>query len=252
MRFGRTLRQSIHKPWATHYIDYDKLKKLLREPGGDSDEEKWNDGTSKSGKDPWTDDDEAAFVEELVNVQLDKVYSFQVEKWKELQERAAGCQSTLDEWVQSKNNDDDPEKRLRSVNDELDDITREVNELEKFSRINFTGFIKAAKKHDRKRGKAYRVTPLVQVRLGALPFNSEDYSPLLCRFDVPLPHRARTCLFDAPAKYVSRSYRLSDMYSFVRQHLENIRGRSMSSSDVTPDGAKLQSYKCELCFFLPK
>ena len=197
MRFGRTLRQSIHKPWATHYIDYDKLKKLLREPNVDSDEEKGDNGISKSGKDPWTDDDEAAFVEELVNVQLEKVYSFQVEKWKELQERASRCQSILDEWVQSKReedvHDDDRKKRLRSVNDELDDITREVTELEKFSRINFTGFIKAAKKHDRRRGKAYRVTPLVQVRLGALPFNSEDYSPLLCRLGVPSPHRVRTC-----------------------------------------------------------
>ena len=36
------------------------------------------------------------------------------------------------------------------------------------------GFLKAAKKHDRKRGHAYRVRPLMQVRLAELPFNKED------------------------------------------------------------------------------
>ena len=39
------------------------------------------------------------------------------------------------------------------------------------------------------------------------------------------------------------------MYSFVRQNLEDARARSMSGSDVTADGAKLQSYKCGLFFF---
>ena len=87
----------------------------------------------------------------------------------------------------------------------LDNITKETNELEKYARINYTGFLKAVKKHDRKRGGSYRIRPLLQVRLSALPFNKEDYSPLL--------------------------YRLSAMYSFIRQHMDGgdkIRGLSMS------------------------
>ncbi|KAI5303013.1 Phosphate metabolism transcription protein, partial [Ascosphaera pollenicola] len=62
-----------------------------------------------------------------------------------------------------------------------------------YCRINFTGFLKAAKKHDRKRGTLYKVRPLLQVRLAELPFDSEDYSPFL--------------------------YRLSTMYAFARQTL---------------------------------
>ena len=65
-----------------------------------------------------------------------------------------------------------------------DSITKQINELEKYSRINYTGFLKAAKKHDRRRGSQYRVRPLLQVRLAALPFNVENYSPLLHRLVV--------------------------------------------------------------------
>jgi SPX domain protein involved in polyphosphate accumulation len=189
MRFGRTLQSSIYAPWECHYIDYPKLKLLLKE----SDKSIDNDGA-----DEWTDNDEGAFVDELVNVQLEKVHSFQVEMYKQLRERTSNCESKLERLVAStekdkdKNtgagadadaslNEEDTQNRLREVLGELDGITREINELEKFSRINFTGFLKAAKKHDRKRGHMYRVRPLLQVRLGALPFNSEDYSPLLYR-----------------------------------------------------------------------
>ena len=89
---------------------------------------------------------------------------------------------------------DDQKKRTiaSEVLEELDNITKEVSALEKYSRINFTGFLKAAKKHDRKRGARYRVKPLLQVRLSKL-FNSEDYSPLV--------------------------HQLSVMYSFVRETL---------------------------------
>ena len=31
MKFGTTLRRSVYSPWKAQYIDYDKLKKLLKE-----------------------------------------------------------------------------------------------------------------------------------------------------------------------------------------------------------------------------
>ncbi len=186
MRFGRTLRRSTYEPWAEHYLDYAKLKSLLREhEDGSSDE-----GKPSKDESSWTDDDEGAFVEELVNVQLEKVHDFHTQKSQELRERTSRCEARLDELVQSTGGDgqvrdedaqNERQKILKEVLEELDNITKEVNELENFSRINFTGFLKAAKKHDRKRGKKYRVKPLMQVRLGALPFNSENHSPLLYR-----------------------------------------------------------------------
>lgn len=179
MRFGRTLRKSTYAPWASNYIDYAKLKKLLRE-----------DETSHNDAKAWTEEDESRFVEELVNVQLEKVNAFQADTYKQLRQRTSECEAKLGRSGGTKetskdlaeNIDAEVDKEvLRSVLEELDNITKEVNELEKYSRLNFTGFLKAAKKHDRRRGSKYRVRPLLQVRLAALPFNSEDYSPLLYR-----------------------------------------------------------------------
>ena len=191
MRFGKKLQSSIYEPWKSHYIDYPKLKKLLREDQSSQDPD-------RNTAPEWTEDDEAAFVEELINNQLEKVNAFQVEKHKDLRDRTSKCEATVETLVVPANGDKDESAQkaveksgkdvaearqndLRNALKDLDSITKETEQLEKFSRVNFTGFLKAAKKHDRKRGQKYRVRPLLQARLGALPFNSEDYSPLLYR-----------------------------------------------------------------------
>ncbi|PLN84647.1 SPX domain protein [Aspergillus taichungensis] len=184
MRFGKTLRKSVYPPWKGNYIDYHKLKVLLREDDVTAD-------ASDSESIPWTEQDEEAFVQELINVQLDKVNAFQVAKVQQLKERTSACEEKLRPLAptpdqKSSGVDDEGERKsiAGGVIHELDSITKEVSELEKYSRINFTGFLKAAKKHDRKRGARYRVKPLLQVRLSQLPFNSEDYSPLVRRLSV--------------------------------------------------------------------
>lgn len=181
MRYGETLRRSTYTPWEQNYINYSKLKHLLRE-----------DAPEGQGRE-WTEDDEGIFVEELVNVQLESVNAFQGETYKSLRDRTSKCEAKLQKLKVTGDNvaqesDKHPQEEekgeedgsLHKVLKELDDISKELNELEKYSRINYTGFLKAAKKHDRKRSR-YRVRPLLQVRLAALQFNSEDYSPLLYR-----------------------------------------------------------------------
>ena len=184
MRFEITLRNSIYSPWRSHYIDYAKLKKSLKEDDA-------LDSSGKPGREvqTWTEADEGAFVDELVNVQLEKVNAFQVATSKSLRERTAQCETKLEKWDpqeegksdSAQDAEEDKKTALNGILQDLDQISDEINELEKFSRINFTGFLKAAKKHDRKRGTNYKVRPLLQVRLASLPFNSEDYSPLLYR-----------------------------------------------------------------------
>ncbi|RHZ55641.1 SPX domain protein [Aspergillus thermomutatus] len=192
MRFGKTLKKSIYPPWNGKYIDYHKLKVLLKEHDVTED-------ASDSEESQWTEQDEEAFVQELINVQLDKVNAFQVETSQQLKERTSACETRLLPLAPNADQEtatvDEKEKKsiAAEVLRDLDQIAKEVSELQKYSRINFTGFLKAAKKHDRKRGARYRVRPLLQVRLSQLPFNSEDYSPLFRR--------------------------LSVMYSFVRQIL---------------------------------
>jgi SPX domain protein involved in polyphosphate accumulation len=182
MKFGQTLSSSIYKPWKDQYIDYAKLKKLLREDEAEKDA-------------VWSEADEETFVNELTNVELEKVNKHQVDTAKELERRLKACEEKLQPIAVQ---DGPPAGVGKAIAEEtikeLDKISDEITELKKYSRVNYTGFLKAAKKHDRKRGLKYRVRPLLQVRMSQLPFNSEDYSPLL--------------------------YRLSALYSFARDTID--------------------------------
>ena len=168
MRFEATLKSALYQPWKSNYIDYTKLKSLLKEDDVDS--------STKEGHATrnWSDADEGAFVEELVNVQLEKVNSFQVATYQSLRDRTSKCETRLEKLALPKeqsgedngsdgenegkgegengngetrksSGSNDKEEDLHKVLDQLDDISKEVNELEKFSRINYTGFLKAAK-----------------------------------------------------------------------------------------------------------
>ncbi|KAG5935859.1 hypothetical protein E4U60_002900 [Claviceps pazoutovae] len=181
MRFGKTLRQATYAPWKGEYIDYAKLKSLLHEDKFDDDSV------------PWTEDDENRFCEEIFNVQLEKVARFQQEQVDSLKRRADVVFETLKEFAPAEASStkeatargDADVAKLRALEKELDDITNGVRELKKYSSINYTGFLKIVKKHDRKRGDRYKVRPMMQLSLAQRPFNSEQgYSPLLNKLSI--------------------------------------------------------------------
>ena len=123
MRFGKTLRNSIYKPWQSHYLDYARLKLLLREDELDEDDPTLN--TSGYAR-QWTEEDESAFVEELLNVQLEKVNTFHVDTFKQLRDRTSECEAKLENYAaheKSNENDNRNEEEaslLKSVEGELD------------------------------------------------------------------------------------------------------------------------------------
>jgi SPX domain protein involved in polyphosphate accumulation/uncharacterized membrane protein YidH (DUF202 family) len=171
MRFGKTLRLSVYPPWQDKYIDYAKLKSILRENEPDDEET------------PWTEEDENRFCEEIFNVQLDKVAEFQAEQVENLRRRIDSAFEKLKELPTAEEGkpkpDTDPQQ-LKDLEAELDAITNEVKELQKYSNLNYTGFLKIVKKHDRKRGDRYKIRPMMMVSLAKRPFNSEQaYWPLL-------------------------------------------------------------------------
>lgn len=242
MKFGTTLRKSVYPPWRAQYIDYDKLKKLLKDNNEDDDS--------------WTAEDESAFVDELANVQLEKVHGFVLEVSQKLRDRTSACERKLEplavglkadekegQKASSKEGDglfsdavkddsvkkqqelsqEERQKLLKEVLTELDKVTKEVKELEGFSRINFTAIIKATKKHDKLRGKSYKLRPFIDARLARHPLQTEDASPLL--------------------------YRLSALYSFVRQSLEGKSKEALSFSEDQTAGEGFTSHKC---MFVPK
>lgn len=213
MRFGKTLRNSVYAPWKDKYLEYGKLKALLRE---DSDDDR-----------PWTEQDEQKFCEEILNVQLEKVAAFQASTFKSLEERANKAGEKLRELSpddgKAKSKGDITNARFKEIEDELDAIINETKELKKYSNLNYTGFLKIVKKHDRKRGNNYKVRPMMQMSLSKRPFNTEHkYSPLLNK--------------------------LSMMYFIVRQQLdENIEGTAISSEAQAEvqNGERYTAYKCK-------
>ncbi|KKF97337.1 Vacuolar transporter chaperone 2 [Ceratocystis platani] len=195
MRFGKTLQEAQHGPWKDMYIDYAKLKSLLREDKYDDDEV------------PWTETDENKFCDEIFNNQLEKVAKFQEDTFNNLKDRVEVTYNKLKGLAtegEGEGEDDGPSVSMskeyaKQVESELDDLTEELRQLKKYSSINYTGFLKIVKKHDRKRGDHYKVRPMMQLSLSKRPFNSEkSYTPLINK--------------------------LSVMYYIVRQHSEKGEG----------------------------
>lgn len=215
MKFGKTLQLSINPAWKDKYLDYGKLKSLLREDV-DEDEDR-----------PWTEEDENRFCDEIFNAQLEKVAEFQQEQVDALRNRVDATFDKLKDLIPAQDNADAPKgeintARLKELETELDNITNQVKELKKYSNINYTGFLKIVKKHDRKRGHRYKVRPMMQLSLAQRPFNSEQgYSPLLNK--------------------------LSIMYYAIRQQLE---GETQAPLDLevqgeTHDGERYTAHKCK-------
>lgn len=216
MRFGKTLREATYAPWKDKYIDYSKLKALLHEDKFDDDSV------------PWTEDDENRFCDEIFNVQLEKVAGFQQERVDALKQRVEAAFEKLKELSPPEGDaqvtrSEEETAKLKELEKELDSITNEVKELKKYSSINYTGFLKIVKKHDRKRGDRYKVRPMMQLSLSQRPFNSEQgYSPLLNK--------------------------LSIMYFAIRQQLEGASGEQnvldLDSQGETHNGERYTAHKC--------
>lgn len=231
MRFGKTLQLSAYQQWEDKYLDYGKLKSMLRE----------DDYGMEEGS--WTDDDETKFSDEIFNVQLEKVASFHESKVRELRDRVDSAfeklkvLSPVDQQTEDDNHEPEQAQpsttrseidteRLKDLEAELDAITNEINELKRYSNLNYTGFLKIVKKHDRKRGLRYKMRPLMMKSLADRPFNSEQvYAPMI--------------------------HRLSLAYFTVKQQLEEgvsdelLADLEGSGLQETRNGERYSAHKCE-------
>jgi SPX domain protein involved in polyphosphate accumulation len=178
MKFGSQLKEAIYPEWTPYYVDYDGLKKKLR----------------KAEKDrPFTEKDETEFVE-LLDSNLEKVwfnvcnkekmkltlhhikvYAFQQEKMEEIRKR-------IDEWDEKINTqipNEDSITEMARVQENINWIADDINRLARYSRLNYTGFLKIVKKHDRHTD--YVLRPMFMVRLNQCPFWNEDNDSLLIK-----------------------------------------------------------------------
>ncbi|KAL1916600.1 uncharacterized protein VTP21DRAFT_5791 [Calcarisporiella thermophila] len=159
MKFGVRLKDSIYPEWQEQYLDYNALKNQLKQ------------ACNKEGG--YTEKDESEFVERL-DKELEKINSFHANTLHELEQRASDCDahaSNIDQYRES------APMRLQNLLDEINTIVDSVNRLSQFARLNYTGFLKIVKKHDKR--VRYILRPMLVVRLNQCPFWKVDYDPLL-------------------------------------------------------------------------
>jgi len=177
-RFGQQLRQSLIKDYYWHYIDYDGLKDALKKP-------RKNLGRDEGDKEDWTDDDEAAFIRQLEG-ELDKVFTFQKLKSKEIIGRIQSSTGEVNQVVNRQEElnrasdaetDDSLEEDFELLESDLSDIIADVHDLAKYTQLNYTGFQKIIKKHDKSTAIALR--PTFATRLKAKPFFQDNYDAFI-------------------------------------------------------------------------
>lgn len=186
-RFGQQLQSSLIKDWYYYYISYDELKNLLTP----DPETKPTARTPNPSRKRWTDDNETKFYEDL-EAELEKVSNFQQVKSSEIQRRIKISEREVNEVIsrsgaaqqqqaqqpqqqQQQPAEDAPtEEDYMMLEEDLSDIIADVHDLAKFTQLNYTGFQKIIKKHD----KLYpdkQLKPLFAARLNAKPFFKDNY-----------------------------------------------------------------------------
>jgi SPX domain protein involved in polyphosphate accumulation len=131
MKYGQELQQNIFAPWRLSYISYDVLKQELK---------------TRQLDHGWTDKDEYDFSNLLDN-ELTKVYDFINAKLSEIDARILYCERTIQ--TLQKNPSMASDANYSIMDEALTEILFDVNDLSRFTRVNFTAIQKILKKHDK-------------------------------------------------------------------------------------------------------
>ena len=158
MKFGQSLSQKIKPEWKFYYIDYDGLKKLIK------------DRTSTGGY--FAESDEANFVDYLEK-EMQKVLDFRDVKIGELTRHVQYCEEQIKDVASM------DEVRKSQLEGEISRVTDELVDLSTFTRLNYTGFIKILKKHDKH--TTFMLKPMFMIRLKSKPFFLESLDNLVYR-----------------------------------------------------------------------
>ncbi|ANZ75513.1 BA75_02314T0 [Komagataella pastoris] len=173
MKFGETLKSSLIQDYNYYYIQYDELKYKLKK------------GLQQT-QDEWSNDLEEKFVDALEQ-ELDKVYSFVKLKHQEILRRIKDVESLVSATVDgSRNVSSDNERELyeqdfEDLEEELSDVIADVHDLAKFTRLNYIGFQKILKKHDKQTNQSYILKPIFLARLNSKAFYKDNYDSLVVK-----------------------------------------------------------------------
>ncbi|TIB71655.1 SPX-domain-containing protein [Wallemia mellicola] len=158
----------------------------------------------------WDSSKEAEFKEQLAK-QLEKIYNFQKSKVSELAQRISIYENIINDYIRTasaesspahsaKDSDEDDddghsigqhpdddssgydlgrfEERFKELEDDLAVLVADVHDLANYTKLNYTGFIKIVKKHDKQTGYKLR-KDFVKTFLDDKPFYKENYDALI-------------------------------------------------------------------------
>ncbi|KAI0144260.1 SPX-domain-containing protein [Xylariaceae sp. FL1272] len=184
MKFGEQLRSSIIQEYQWYYIDYDGLKAELKTTSGPLVKPDHadngagpSDPAAGKKKNAWTEEDEQQFIAKLY-AELEKVYNKTKVKESEIQRRIAVSEREVKEVVsrvteRGLNEQGPPEEEFILLEEDLSDIIADVHDLAKYVQLNYTGFYKIIKKHDKLTN--WHLRPSFDAALKKKPFYNEDF-----------------------------------------------------------------------------
>lgn len=166
------------------YIAYDDLKNSLKT--------QFKTPPTSANPHPerrlWTEEDEASFVRQLEQ-ELDKVFTFQNVKSDDIARRIAASEKEVYDVISRTQQAAADLQRVRVeppleedfllLEEDLSDIIADVHDLAKFTQLNYTGFQKIIKKHDKT--TSWHLKPVFQTRLSAKPFWKDNYDALIVK-----------------------------------------------------------------------
>ncbi|GAA5939712.1 Vtc4p [Sporobolomyces koalae] len=195
MKFGAVIKDALYQDWQASYIDYGGLKRLLKDRMADH---------------KWDDADEADFLKALGG-ELDKIVKFQESKISELSEKITNYEKEVKDLIAvadlahkqgsqdengnengvrndeeqgddsdaaSDTSDDEFEDRFVELEEDLANVIADVHDMGHFSHLNYTGFIKIVKKHDKRTGFTLKAQ-FMRDYLEKRPFYKENYDAVI-------------------------------------------------------------------------
>ncbi|KAK4514297.1 60S ribosomal protein L16A [Mucor velutinosus] len=155
MSFLSEFNQNIFEPWRTEYVAYESISNGLNE-------------ICSSGH--WTRQDEEDF-ESAIRLEAGKVDLFIIRKQREIESRLRYCQRILSQQK------DINERTRHSADDTLTDILADINDLTKFTRLNFKALEALIQQHDRLTSTNRR--PLLVEVCRTRPLDSQRFDGIL-------------------------------------------------------------------------
>src|SRR4051794_12034020 len=117
MKFGHHLKTSLYPEWTFYYLGYDELKRELK---------------TRTRGNQWNEEDEIIFVE-LLEKELEKVFTFQTVKSGEINRRIQHCEKEIRDIIETNAATEDD---YLAIEEELSMIIADVHDLAKFTRLN--------------------------------------------------------------------------------------------------------------------